>query len=74
MQGKTVLITGADRGIGRETTRALAKKGAAIIMACIDLDDAKPVCEGIKEESGNLNIALMQVDLSSLNSIREFAI
>lgn len=45
MQGKTVLITGADRGIGRETTKALAKKCAAIIMACIDLDDAKPVCE-----------------------------
>ncbi|MCK5514969.1 MAG: SDR family NAD(P)-dependent oxidoreductase, partial [Deltaproteobacteria bacterium] len=39
MQGKTVLITGADRGIGRETTKALAKKGATIIMACIDLDD-----------------------------------
>jgi len=73
MQGKTVLITGADGGIGRETTRALARKGAAIIMACIDLDDAKTVCKDIKEESGNLNIALMQVDLASLSSIREFA-
>ena len=72
MQGKTVLITGADGGIGRETTRALARKGATIIMACIDLDDAKPVCKDIKEESGNPNIVLMQVDLASLNSIREF--
>ena len=73
MQGKTVLITGADGGIGRETTKGIAKKGATIIMACIDLDDAKPVCKDIKEESGNKNIEMMQVDLASLISIREFA-
>ena len=72
MQGKTVLITGADGGIGRETTRGLAQKGATIVMACINLDDAKPVYEEIKRESGNENIAMMQVDLASLNSVRTF--
>jgi len=72
MQGKTVLITGADGGIGRETTKALAKKGASIIMACIDLNDAKPLYEDIIEESGNKKIEMMQVDLASLSSIREF--
>ena len=73
MQGKTVLITGADGGIGREITKALAKKGATIVMACIDLKDAKPVYEAIKQESGNENIEMMQVDLASLSTIREFA-
>lgn len=72
MQGKLVLITGADCGIGRETTKALAKKGAGIVMACIDANAAEPLCEAIKQESGNPQIEVMQVDLSSLGSIREF--
>ena len=72
MKGKVCLITGADGGIGRETTRGLAQKGATIVMACINLDDAKPVYEEIKRESGNENIEMMQVDLASLNSIRSF--
>jgi NAD(P)-dependent dehydrogenase (short-subunit alcohol dehydrogenase family) len=73
MQGKIVLITGADKGIGRETTKAIAKMGATIVMACIDLTEAQPVYEAIKEESGNHHIELMQLDLGSLSSIREFA-
>jgi len=72
MQGKVVLITGADGAIGRETTRALAHMGATIIMACIDLHDAQPVYEAIKEETGNRHIELMQLNLASLSSIREF--
>ena len=63
MKGKTVLITGADGGIGREITRALAKQGAALVMACIDADDARPVREEIVRESGNSAIEIMQIDL-----------
>ena len=73
MEGKTVLITGADGGIGSETTKGIAKMDATIIMACLDLNDAKPVYENIKQESGNERIEMMQVDLASLSSIREFA-
>jgi len=73
MEGKTVLITGADGGIGSETTRGIAKMDATIIMACLDLNDAKPVYENIKQESGNERIEMMQVDLASLSSIRQFA-
>ena len=73
MHGKTVLITGADGGIGREITKALAQKGATIVMACIDLNDARPVYESIKLESGNTKVEMMQINLASLASIREFA-
>ena len=72
MKGKTVLITGSDGGIGRETTMGIAHKGATIVMASIDLDIGNPVCEEIKKESGNSNIDVMHLDLSSLSSIREF--
>jgi NAD(P)-dependent dehydrogenase (short-subunit alcohol dehydrogenase family) len=73
MQGKVVVITGANSGIGRETTRALARKGATIVMACRNLVKAKPVCNAIKQESSNTKIEVMQLDLASLRSIREFA-
>lgn len=43
MEGKTVLITGANGGIGKETTKDLAKRGARIIMACRNTDSANAV-------------------------------
>jgi NAD(P)-dependent dehydrogenase (short-subunit alcohol dehydrogenase family) len=73
MQGKTVLITGADGDIGRNTTKGIAEKGAQIIMACIDLDQAKPVLEEIVNKTNNDNIELMQLDLSSQSNIHKFA-
>lgn len=40
MDGKTVIITGCTSGIGKETTKDLAKRGARIIMACRNMDTA----------------------------------
>jgi len=40
MDGKTIIITGCTSGIGKETTRDLAKRGAKIIMACRNMDTA----------------------------------
>jgi NAD(P)-dependent dehydrogenase (short-subunit alcohol dehydrogenase family) len=73
MQGTTVLITGAGRGIGRETARGLARAGARVVMACTSMEKTRPVCEAIKKETGNSSIDLMQLDLASPASIREFA-
>lgn len=73
MQGKVVLITGANSGIGRETTKALAHQGATIVMACRNLAKAEPVCAEIRQESGNLQVEIMHLDLASLASVREFA-
>lgn len=74
MQGEIVLITGADRGIGKETTRGLARRGATIVMACRNLAKANPVAEAIKQETGNEQIEVMQLDVASLSSIREFVV
>ena len=74
MRGKIVLITGANRGIGKETTRGLARTGATIVMACHNLAKANHVGEAIKRETGNEQIEVMQLDVASLSSIREFVV
>jgi retinol dehydrogenase-12 len=72
MQGNIVVITGANSGIGKETAKALAKKGATIVMACRNLDKSIPVCEAIQKESGNRQVEVMELDLASLRSVRAF--
>lgn len=49
MDGKTVLITGANGGIGRETAKDIAKRGARLILACRNLDAANKVKGKIKQ-------------------------
>jgi len=73
MEGKTVLVTGANCGIGKETVRDLAKRGARIIMACRNLDKANRARDEIVNETGNQNLIVMKLDLSSQQSVRDFA-
>jgi len=73
MQGKTVLITGADGDIGRNTVKGIACKGARIVMACIDAKQAEPVRDEIIAETHNSSIEIMQLDLASQADIRRFA-
>jgi len=73
MSGKTVLITGAGSGIGRETARGLASAGARVVMTCTDREKTGPVCEALKRQTGNSAIELLQLDLAAPASVREFA-
>ncbi|XP_055529821.1 retinol dehydrogenase 14 isoform X2 [Wyeomyia smithii] len=73
MEGKTIIITGANSGIGKETARDLAKRGARIILACRNMDTAKQARDEIVEDSGNEAVFVKKLDLSSQASVREFA-
>jgi NAD(P)-dependent dehydrogenase (short-subunit alcohol dehydrogenase family) len=73
MKGKTVIITGANGGIGKVTAQDLAKRGARVIMACRNLELSTKVQEEILKENPDSILILKKLDLSSETSIREFA-
>lgn len=73
LTGKQALVTGANSGLGLETVRVLAGKGAQVILACRDLEKGKRALESLQAEvPGNL-VVLQQLDLASLASIRACA-
>eukprot|EP01137_Pigoraptor_chileana_P030305 Opistho-2@16698 len=72
MEGKVCIVTGANAGIGFATAKALAAKGAHVILACRDATKALAACEKITEETGNKKVDFITVNLLSLTSVREF--
>ncbi|MBW5445765.1 SDR family NAD(P)-dependent oxidoreductase [Cohnella sp. CFH 77786] len=73
MINRTVLITGANTGIGRATAEALATKGASLILACRNTGKGEAVRREIAKQSGNERLEVMELDLASFTSIRKFA-
>ena len=67
------VITGADGGMGREITLAVARAGYRVVMVCFNPEKAEPVRRSIIEQSGNKAIEIMQVDLCSLASVNHLA-
>ena len=70
---KTILITGTTSGIGKVTSMELARAGHAIVMANRNREKSEALQAEIIRESGNDNIALLDLDLASLDSVRECA-
>lgn len=66
--GRTVIVTGANSGLGAEVTRVLAEAGAKVIMACRNPDKAKAVADAI---DGSTEVC--RLDLADLSSVRAFA-
>ncbi len=73
MKDKVVIITGANRGIGKAATKEIAKLGASVYMACRSVDSANNVKEELVTETKNKNIFVRELDLSSVQSIISFA-
>ncbi|KAG8228465.1 hypothetical protein J437_LFUL009330, partial [Ladona fulva] len=71
--GKVVIVTGSNTGIGKETVRELANRGAKVIMACRDIEKCEKAREEIVLETKNKYIYCRKCDLSSQESIRNFA-
>ncbi|OOB79432.1 MAG: SDR family oxidoreductase [Epulopiscium sp. Nuni2H_MBin001] len=64
------MVTGANSGVGLETTRQLIKQGATVIMACRRVDAGKQVAESFSNLKGKASV--LKLDLSDLNSVRTF--
>jgi len=73
LDGKTVIITGGNSGIGLETAVDLAKRNARVIVACRSVEKGEKAAVDVRKRSGNDNVVFAQLDLASLDSIRQFA-
>ena len=73
MKDKVVIITGANKGIGKEAAKQIAKLGAKVYMASRSLDSANQAKEEIINETGNQNVFVKHLDLASVDSIENFA-
>ena len=73
LDGKNIIITGANTGIGYETALDLAKRNGRVILACRDPKRGQNAVDKIKAESKNENVELELLDLASLKSIKEFS-
>ncbi|XP_038607608.1 retinol dehydrogenase 13 isoform X2 [Tachyglossus aculeatus] len=73
IKGKTVVVTGANTGIGKETALELAKRGGRIIMACRDMGKCEAAAKEIRGETLSHSVYARYLDLASLKSVREFA-
>ncbi|KAL4237833.1 Retinol dehydrogenase 13 [Mactra antiquata] len=71
--GKTVVITGASGGIGKETALELAKRGGKLLLACRDMNKCERARNEIITDSFNKKVKCCELDLASCESIRNFA-
>lgn len=72
LDGKVVIITGANAGIGLETAKDLASRKARVILACRSESKAKQAQAYITNYTGNQEVIYKHLDLTSLKSVREF--
>jgi NAD(P)-dependent dehydrogenase (short-subunit alcohol dehydrogenase family) len=73
MQGKVVVVTGGNSGIGKETGVGVATQGATTVLACRNQQKAEAAAAEVKERSGNQDVHLVALDLSDLASVRAAA-
>jgi NAD(P)-dependent dehydrogenase (short-subunit alcohol dehydrogenase family) len=67
--GRIALITGANSGIGLETARMLAARGAHVVLACRTRAKAETARESILADTPSAEVSLVDLDLSSLASV-----
>jgi NAD(P)-dependent dehydrogenase (short-subunit alcohol dehydrogenase family) len=71
--GRVAIVTGANTGLGYETAAALAAKGAHVVLAVRNLDKGKDAVALISKRGPSADVALQELDLTSLDSIRAAA-
>ncbi|XP_061170054.1 retinol dehydrogenase 11-like [Saccostrea echinata] len=72
LEGKTIVITGANTGIGFETALDLAKRNGRIILACRNAQKGEEAKNKIVQLTGNTSVVFRQVDVSLMSSVKSF--
>jgi len=71
--GRVAIVTGANSGIGLETTRELARKGATVVLACRSEARAEEAMEDVRAEISEARVEFLCLDLADLDRVREFS-
>ena len=74
MMLKTVIITGGNSGLGFECAKAIAHahQGWHIVLACRSKEKGMQAVDTITSETNSKNVSMLQLDLASLESVRNF--
>jgi len=73
MDGQTVVVTGANSGLGYEGTRAFADAGATVVMACRSEQRGRQAADEIRESVPGADLEVRVCDLADLDSVESFA-
>ena len=73
LAGRTIIVTGANSGIGFEAAMQLAGKGARVVLACRDPNKTEAAATAIRDAHPGAALEAMPLDLASLASVRSFA-
>jgi len=73
LDGRTILITGANTGLGFQSSLDMARRGARVLLACRSVERCKAAVSRVRNETGNDQVAFYQLDLASLQSVKAAA-
>jgi len=71
--GKTIVVTGANSGLGLEASRAFARRRARVVLACRNVEKAEAARNDILGSAPGADVEVEPLDLASLASVRAFA-
>ncbi|MEE4298474.1 MAG: SDR family NAD(P)-dependent oxidoreductase, partial [Pseudomonadales bacterium] len=71
--GRVAIVTGANTGIGFETARVLAERGAEVVLACRDAGKGEVAAQRLRQASPDALVAFDALDLADLDSVAAFA-
>ena len=73
LSGNVVIVTGGNSGLGYETVRVSAMRGAEVVMASRNLERGREAIDKITKKNPDAKISLMQLDMADLLSVERFA-